>query len=870
VVSKPRLSLTAWLALLVLGAVVPLLFFAGIALRGIFQTSRALSNRGQVDTTRALALAVDGEVRSWRAALLALATSRSLRPGRMADFYEEARLVAAQYEGWVVLNPRTGPQQLNTLRPFGAPLPATAAPDMVQAVFQDEKPATDLVFGAVAQRYVISNSIPVFRGGKVVLCLSLNFGPERLTRLLQGQQYPPTWVAAINDSQRRVVARSRDAEGRVGKPVVPWFAAATRAADSGLVTGPMIDGRPGQIAFRRLQEAPWVVALAVPVAELQSTAPIWGFILAGAIVGILAVGLAVAVGRKVTAPVRSLARASEQLLRGEAGDLGPPTAIREVQELQQALAQAAAAARAHAEDRERAAEALRQANEALEARVLERTATLAETNEALRVANATLQEEIAHRREAEAEIRSLARFPAENPNPVLRLSAEGRVLFANAASEAVLHLWGIPVGDQAPPPWPDTVRQSLVNRSGSPIELACGGRTYLVFVAPVPEAGYVNLYSTDITERKRAQEALRESEQQLRLVTDALPVLIAYVDRDRRYRFNNRAYEAWFGHRRAEVHGKTLEEVLGAAAYRTIAPHVEAALAGKSVTYETQVPYESAGTKSIQATYVPDVGAEGEVKGFYALVTDITERKRAEEQLQRTLAELERSNQELEQFAYVASHDLQEPLRMVSSYTRLLAQRYQDRLDQDARDFIGFAVDGATRMQRLIQDLLAYSRVSTRGAEPTLTESGAALGAALQNLQAAIRESAAVVTHDALPAVLADAPQLTQLFQNLVGNALKFRGEAPPRVHVAAALQDEAWVFSVTDNGIGIDPQYFDQIFGIFKRLHPGHRYPGTGIGLALCQRIVERHGGRIWVESAPGLGSTFSFTLRREEGHSA
>ena len=743
--TKPRLSLTAWLALLVLGAVVPLLLFAGVTLRGILQTSRALSDRGQIDTTRALALAVDGEVRSWRAALLALAASRSLRADRLAEFYEEARQVAAQYEGWVVLNPATGPQQLNTLRPFGTPLPPTAASDMVQAVFRDGQPVTDMAFGAVAQRYVISNSIPVFRDGKVVLCLSLNFGPERLTRLLQGQQYSATWVAAINDSQRRVVARSRDAEARLGKPVVEWFAAATRAADSGVVTGPMIDGRPGQIAFQRLQEVPWTVALAVPVAELQSTTPIWGFILVGAIVGLIAVGLAVYAGRKVTAPVRGLARTSDRLLRGEAADLGPPTGIREVQELQHALTQASAAARAHAEERERAAEALRQANEALEARVAERTAALAQTNEALQAANVTLQQEIAHRKEAEAEIRSLDRFPAENPNPVLRLNPDGRVLFANPASEAVLGQWGIPVGGQAPAPWPETIRQSLLSRSGTAIEFSCGERTYLVFVAPVPEAGYVNLYTTDITERKRA-----------------------------------------------------------------------------------------------------------------------------EEQLQRTLAELERSNQELEQFAYVASHDLQEPLRMVSSYTRLLAQRYQDRLDQDAKEFIGFAVDGATRMQRLIQDLLAYSRIATRGADLVPTDSEAAFRAALENLRAAIRDSGAVVSHDTLPAVLADAPQLMQLFQNLVGNALKFRGEAPPRVHVAAALKDEEWVFSVADNGIGIDPQYFDQIFVIFKRLHPGHRYPGTGIGLALCQRIVQRHGGRIWVESTPGQGATSHFTLRRQEAHPA
>jgi len=204
---------------------------------------------------------------------------------------------------------------------------------------------------------------------------------------------------------------------------------------------------------------------------------------------------------------------------------------------------------------------------------------------------------------------------------------------------------------------------------------------------------------------------------------------------------------------------------------------------------------------------------------------------------------------------------------MVASYTQLLAQRYGDRLDQDAHEFIGFAVDGAARMRRLINDLLEYSRVTTQGDNLAPVDAQAALGQALTNLRAAIQDTGGVVTAEPLPWVLADATQLAQVFQNLVGNALKFRGEAPPLVHITVTPREGAWLFAVADNGIGIDPQYFDRIFIIFQRLHPSHRYPGTGIGLALCQRIVERHGGRLWVESAPGQGSTFYFTLKRAEG---
>jgi signal transduction histidine kinase len=238
-------------------------------------------------------------------------------------------------------------------------------------------------------------------------------------------------------------------------------------------------------------------------------------------------------------------------------------------------------------------------------------------------------------------------------------------------------------------------------------------------------------------------------------------------------------------------------------------------------------------------------------------------RRRAEAQLQQTVAELARSNADLEQFAYVASHDLQEPLRMVSSYTQLLARRYQGRLDAEANEFIGFAVDGAGRMQRLIDELLAYSRVSTRGRELVPCSTEAVLQAALANLRASIEESDAEVTHGALPAVQGDEAQLVQLFQNLIGNAVKFRGAEAPRIHVSAERDGDGWRFAVRDNGIGIDPEYADRIFVLFQRLHQRERYEGTGIGLAICKKIVERHGGRIWVESRDGAGATFFFTLR-------
>ncbi len=263
------------------------------------------------------------------------------------------------------------------------------------------------------------------------------------------------------------------------------------------------------------------------------------------------------------------------------------------------------------------------------------------------------------------------------------------------------------------------------------------------------------------------------------------------------------------------------------------------------------------------------------------MVTDITERKEAEKSLQkineeleervekRTEAlvnqtrELERSNAELEQFAYVASHDLQEPLRMVTSYVQLLARRYQDQLDEDANDFINYAVDGATRMQRLINDLLLYSRVGTREKMFEPTDCRAVVEQVIRSLEPAIKETGAAITYGSLPVIMADTMQMEQLFQNLISNAIKFRSETPPEIHISAEKHhNDKWKFAVQDNGIGIEAEYAERIFIIFQRLHNRHQYSGTGIGLAVCKKIVERHNGRIWVDSQPGKGSTFYFTI--------
>lgn len=261
---------------------------------------------------------------------------------------------------------------------------------------------------------------------------------------------------------------------------------------------------------------------------------------------------------------------------------------------------------------------------------------------------------------------------------------------------------------------------------------------------------------------------------------------------------------------------------------------------------------------------------DGEIQGMVCVAQDITERKRTQEILERQTQELARSNSELEQFAWVASHDLQEPLRMVASYTQLLSKRYKGKLDAEADEFIAFAVDGATRMRRLINALLELSRVGTRTKDFEVTDCEAVYDRTLVNLQELVEESGALVTHDRLPTVMGDETQLGQLFQNLIANAIKFRSDEPLTVHIGAERRNGHWEFCVRDNGIGIDPEYAERIFVVFQRLHGKGDRPGTGIGLSICKKIVELHGGRIWVKSLPDEGATFYFTLPVNEEKSS
>ncbi len=382
---------------------------------------------------------------------------------------------------------------------------------------------------------------------------------------------------------------------------------------------------------------------------------------------------------------------------------------------------------------------------------------------------------------------------------------------------------------------------------------------------------------------QQLENTLKEREEELATIYENVPILMLMVDEERRVHKVNRTTEMFTGRPFAELSGLRGGEALGCV-------HADDDPAGCGFgpdcrdcpvrltildTFHTDVNHDQ-----VEASRTLRVNGEAQDLTFLlsttklkikgeprVLVTlqEITALKRNEVRLKETMARLKRSNEDLEQFAFVASHDLQEPLRMIASYVDLLAERYKDKLDDDAREFMGFASEGAARMQALIDDLLRYSRLGSSGKGNKLIDPGKCLDAALGNLLLNIEETGAEVTRGELPKIMANGSHLTQLFQNLIGNAINFRGEEPPRIYVSASETAAEWEFSVADNGIGIRPEQQERIFLIFQRLHPRGTYPGNGIGLATSKRIAEQHGGRIRVESEPGKGSKFFFTIAKE-----
>jgi PAS domain S-box-containing protein len=499
-----------------------------------------------------------------------------------------------------------------------------------------------------------------------------------------------------------------------------------------------------------------------------------------------------------------------------------------------------------------------------------------------------ISRDLSERKESEARYRGLLEAA---PDAMVISNAQGRIVLINAATERQFgyrrdELIGQKVKNIIPEGFAErliaddlrSTEDALAQQIGMGIELIArrkdgSGFPIEIMLSPLKSAEGILVTAAirDVTARKEAEQALRDNEENLRLTVEAAEIGTWFwnIQKDE-IRWSEK-FQTLFGlTSNATLSYEEILEVIHPDDRQRLDQSVKNTLEqGAPYDIEYRVVWPDSSVHWIAAKGQAHRGHEGKAISLQGIVLDVTERKKAQEAQKHDEArelrsvELKRSNDELQQFAYIAAHDLQEPLRMVASYTQLLSKRYKGKLDADADEFISFAVDGAHRMQLLIGALLAYCRVGTTGKELRETSSEAALEQALLNLQAAIQESGGVISHEPLPIVVADGAQLQQLFQNVVSNAIKYRSGEPPRVHVSAKKNGgKEWIFSMKDNGLGIDPKYFEKTFVMFQRLHGRGEFSGTGIGLTLCKKIAERHGGRIWLDSEPGKGSTFYFAI--------
>jgi PAS domain S-box-containing protein len=506
--------------------------------------------------------------------------------------------------------------------------------------------------------------------------------------------------------------------------------------------------------------------------------------------------------------------------------------------------------------------------------------------------------DISERRRGEENLRQLANIVESSSDAMITMTLEGKITSWNPGAE---QLYGYPADEaigellhMLVPAHRSGEEDRILERvrAGQKMELGETERVrkdgslvdVTASISPIKDTvGKVvgaSTISRDITERKRADRAIREVQLAFRSAFEHAPIgmaLFSVASQDRgRLLEVNRSLSEITGYSTQQLLGMDLRNITHPDDAASEQPLMAQLLSGEIPNYTIEERYTHRDGHTVWVTHSASTVHDSSDRLLYgvAQVEDITERKRAEEELanlagelEQRATELERSNADLQQFAYAASHDLSEPLRMVSSYVQLLAKRYKDKLDSDADEFIDFAVDGTTRMQALIDGLLIYSRAGTADYAHEPVDCSKVLHETLIAMHTTLRETGTVVNAGPLPTVRGDATQLSQLFQNLVSNAIKFAGDEPPRIEISAEREGSVWSFCVTDNGIGIDPAHAERIFAVFQRLHGRGEYPGSGVGLAICKRIVERHHGRIWVESPPDGGSTFCFTIPVDDG---
>jgi PAS domain S-box-containing protein len=730
-----------------------------------------------------------------------------------------------------------------------------------QPYFQQGKLAAYIgnpFFNPDSQNPKIVASVPVMAStGKLVGVLAAYLNLEQLNVIVQQRNLRNSSDAFLVNTDRLPITRPR----YITDPAALKVAIHTEAVDrclakqSGSVLAADYRGVPSVIVYRWLDEHQ--LCLIDKIDQAEAFAPAYNFGQSMLIVSILAIlfslGSAFFISHSITRPVKKLVDGAEQIGQGNLGYRINLKQSDEMGRLGEAFDKMASNLLHTMGENQRLYLETRAWADELEKRVAEQTAAIIESEEHYR----TLIEQAAE-----------GIYLADSTGKFLVVNSALCALFGYTHDE----LLQVNLFETYTPADLAAIQQRLASfspeqafRFERQLKRKDGSLILVESSLAKLEDGRLQAILWDITERKRLEEELYKSRQMLQLVFDNIPQRVFWKDKNLTFLGCNLPFANDIGLSSPSV-------IVGHTDFDHVSPEFAESYRkyDQSVidtdtpmpAYEELQPTADGRQIWISTSRVPFHDRDGSVIGVLGTYEDISVRKQAEEKLKKALDELSRSNAELERFAYVASHDLQEPLRMVTSYLQLLERRYKDRLDSDAIDFINYAVDGSSRMKTLINDLLTYSRVGTRGKDFTLVDCNEVFRRVLQNLLVAIEENKAQIISDPLPVVTADAVQLEQLFQNLIANAIKFRGSHEPRVQIGVRKESKEWVFSVQDNGIGIDPRYFDRIFVIFQRLHGREQYPGTGIGLAVSKRIVERHGGRIWVESKPGEGSTFFFTF--------
>jgi PAS domain S-box-containing protein len=697
---------------------------------------------------------------------------------------------------------------------------------------------------------VLPYAIPILdEQGNVRGILAAGISLTRLSQAIVGAPAAPDGRAAIIDARNGGMIVAHSAPDRILTPVSGQNEAVRRllAGERGTLETPSSAGELDLVTYAPVPNLPWGIMLLQP--SKTALEPIRTLTRQAALLIILTIMLAMLLGiwwsLRVTRPLRRLRTASQQLATGDLSPRVGFTHADEIGDLGRAFDQMA-------DTLQEKDTQLHAYTAELEQRVQERTVALSALSERQQALLAAIPDII-------MEVDTAKTYVWANPaglqffgDDVLGKTAD---FYFEGQQDTYTCVQPIFDGDDS------TIYVESWQRRRDGEKRLLGWWCRALKDAQGRPAGALSS-ARDLTDRQRAEEAVRENELRYRRIVETAQEGIWTIDADSLTSFVNAKMAEMLGYTVDEMHGMPLLAFMDEEGRALAAEKLERRRHGIAEQHDFRFKRkDGADVWALLATN-PMLDRTGAYLGALAMVTDITERKRTEQALAERAAELARSNAELEQFAYVASHDLQEPLRMVASYTQLLARRYRGKLDADADDFIGYIVDGADRMHALITDLLAFSRVGTRGSPFQPTDCRRVLEQALADLRVAIQESQATVTNTELPVVMGDAVLLIQLFQNLIGNAIKFRSAEPPHVHISATPKERGWEFAVRDNGIGFDPQYAERVFIIFQRLHNRQEYPGTGIGLAICKRIVERHGGQIWAESQAGQGTTFYFTL--------